>query len=171
MVYSSNTTTSRAYRTSTAKREPASVTMHARLWGTAVGAGRVVTAGVPMTGSPDELPDYHDELLGREGLAEILVGSLSLAPHPIALLVLRAHQHHGHGLGALVTLEAPQDLVAVSVRHDDIEEQQIRSLEDDTLFQCLTVGKTDNFVTGRLENALDESELRLGVVYDHHFGH
>jgi hypothetical protein len=57
------------------------------------------------------------------------------------------------------------------VRHDDIEEQQVRPLEDNTLFKFLTVGKTDNFVTGRLENALDELELGLGVVYDHHLGH
>src|SRR5437773_4382778 len=109
--------------------------MVARLWGTAVAAGRVVTGGEPMARSPDELPDYHDELLGGEGLAEVLVSSLSLAPYPVAFLVLRAHQHHGHGLGALITLEAPQDLVTVSVRHDDIEKQQIRSLENNTLLK------------------------------------
>src|SRR5215468_3303737 len=148
--------------------------MHTRAgWaGACVSTGSVVvTAGPPIARSPDELADDGDELLGGEGLAQVLVGALTLTPHAIALLVLGAHEDHRHGLGASVALEAAQDLVAVAVGHDDVEEEQIRALLRHALLKLLAVGKTDDVVPGRFENALHQLQLRLGVVDHHHLGH
>src|SRR5499433_1548901 len=173
LVYSSSTTTSREKRTSTAKRQPASETMHARAGGAraCASAGSVVTAGPPIARSPDELADDGDELLGGEGLAQIFVGALALAPHAIALLVLGAHENHRHRLGASVALEAAQDLVAVAVGHDDVEKEQIRALLRHAFLELLAVGETDDVVPGGFENAFHQLQLGLGVVDHHHFGH
>src|SRR5215470_2805976 len=148
--------------------------MHTRAgWaGVCVSTGSVVvTAGPPIARSPDELADDGDELLGGEGLAQVLVGALTLTPHAIALLVLGAHEDHWHGLGASVALEAAQDLVAVAVGHDDVEEEQVRALLRHVLLELLAVGETDNVVPGGFENAFHQLQLRLGIVDHHHLGH
>src|SRR5262249_772463 len=164
-VDSSSATTSRQNRTSTTRHPRAG-------WvGACVSAGSVVTAGPPIARSPDELADDGDELLGGEGLAQVLVGALTLAPHAIALLVLGAHENHRHGLGASVALEAAQDLVAVAVGHDDVEEEQIRALLRHAFLELLAVGETDDVVPGGFENAFHQLQLGLGVVDHHHFCH
>src|SRR5215469_16607330 len=148
--------------------------MHTRAgWaGACVSTGSVVvTAGPPIARSPDELADDGDELFGGEGLAQVLVGTLALAPRAIALLVLGAHEDHRHGLGAPVALEAAQDLVAVAMGHDDVQQEQVRALLRHALLELLAVGKTDDVVPGGFENAFHELQLRLGVVDHHHFGH
>src|SRR5262245_40199480 len=124
-----------------------------------------------MSLSPDELPDHGDELLSGEGLAQVLVGALALAPHAIALLVLGAHQHHRHGLRAPVALEAAEDLVSVALRHHDVEEQQIRALLHHPLLELFAARQADDIEPGRLENAFHKLELRLGVIHDHDLGH
>src|SRR5262245_64540213 len=101
--------------------------MHTRAgWaGACVSTGSVVTVGPPIARSPDELADDGDELLGGEGLAQVLVGALTLAPHAIALLVFGAHEDHRHGLRASVALEAAQNLVCRLLLEK--KKQQIRT--------------------------------------------
>src|SRR5262245_10516566 len=112
-----------------------------------------------MALSPHELPDHGDELLGSEGLPEVLVGALSLAPDAIALLVLRAHEDHRHGLGAAVALETAQDLVPVALGHDDIEQEQIGPLFHYSFLQPLSVWQTDNVESRGFEDPFHQLEL------------
>src|SRR5262245_25431111 len=64
-----------------------------------------------------ELPHNAEELVCGEGLREIVGGPLALAPHPVALLVLGAHEHHRGILGPGIAAEPAEDLVTVPLGH------------------------------------------------------
>src|SRR5262249_7661854 len=151
------TTPSLASATSTAKRWPASVKAQARL------------EAIDPLGR--EAAHRLEQLLRGEGLAEVLVGALALPPHPVALLILRAHHHHRGVLGAAVPLDAAENLVAVALRHHDVEQQYVRLLFGDLVLELLAVDERHDLVAGRAQNALHHGQLGVRVVDDHHLAH
>src|SRR4030095_9751806 len=156
---------SRAWPTSTAKRDPPSVNTHAR-----APAGRSTTSSLTAL-LPREAAHGLEKLLRREGFAEVLVGALPLAPHPVAFLVLRAHHHHRGVLGPPVPLDAAEDFVTVALGHDDVEQEHVGLLLGDLLLQVLAVDQGDHLVPGVPENAFHHRQLGICVVDDHHLAH
>src|SRR3982751_2077203 len=169
-VTASSMITSRASRTSTANGRPPRVTRQARLRETAStggtsGGGAGAASGVAAIASFCKALHHREQLIGGERLAEVLVGSLPLAPGPVALLVLAAHEHHRSRLRASVLAERSQDLVAVALRHHDVEQQHIGALARQFVLQGLAVQQGDDLVPGGLQNRLHELELRNRVVH------
>src|SRR3989454_5512744 len=146
--------TSRVSRTSTASVRPPIATTHARRrWapgriasGKSVGSGAGVASGdgaaAGTTASSAGKPAHHaQQLVGGEGLGEVLVGALLLSPHAVALLVLRRDEHDRCLARARVPAEGAQGVVAVAARHDDVEEQHVRVLGLQLGLELLAVGE------------------------------
>src|SRR5207237_10094393 len=87
-----------------------------------------------------EAGDHGQELRAGERLREVLSRALPLAPDAVALLVATGHEHDRGVSGPLVLLETAQDLVAVALRHHDVEEKDVRELRRQLVFETLTIG-------------------------------
>src|SRR6185295_12925867 len=140
-VGSSTTKTTRALRTSTANRAPERANRQARSAGDVSGSadGSATAPGVWIIGLLHELEDHAEELLGGERLGQVVGGALPLAPQPIALLILRAHEDHRGVLDAGIATDAAQHFVAVALGHHDVEEQHVRPLLHHTILEQFAV--------------------------------
>src|SRR5439155_23320832 len=96
---------------------------------------------------------------------------LPLAPDAVAVLVATGHEHDRGVSGPLVLLETAQDLVAVALRHHDVEEKDVRELRRQLVFETLTIGVRDDLVAGGPQDRLHHLEIGMRVVHDHHFAH
>src|SRR5207302_6434387 len=89
-VVTSSITTSRAWMTSTANGRPPRSTTHERRAGARSATVSTAAATSALVGSSAGKPAHHrQELVRREGLGQIVVGALALAPRLVALLGLR----------------------------------------------------------------------------------
>src|SRR6266446_5329673 len=75
--------------------------------------------------SSEKPPDDREELVGREGLRQVLVRALTHAPDAVTLLVLRADHDHARLLGPLVSPHAAERLEAVPLGHHDVEQHDV----------------------------------------------
>src|SRR5262249_34586869 len=145
-VVTSSTTTSRASVTFTANGRPPSITRQARRAGA---TGRSSTAGASTLTvvSADKPPHHREQLIGGERLGQIAVGALTPAPCLVALLVLRRHQHDRRCLRLLVLLERAQQLEAVALGQDDVEQHHVGPLAADLVLERFAVDERHHLVS------------------------
>src|SRR6185369_12185046 len=167
-VVVSSTTTSRASVTSTANGRPPSKTTQARPTSAASGAS-ANSAGTGV--SVDKSAHHREQLVGGEGLAQIVVGALAPPPGAVALLVLGGHEHDRRRARVLVALERAQQLVAVTLRHDDVQQEHVGTLVRHLVLQRVAVDERDDLMPGAAQDRLHELQLGVGVVDDHHLRH
>ena len=72
---------------------------------------------------------------------------------------------------ARIALDAAEKLVAVAVGHDDVEEQEVRTLRHELVLELVAVQARHDVEASGLEDDFHELELRVGVVDHHDLGH
>src|SRR2546428_934904 len=93
------------------------------------------------------------------------------APAAIARLVLRRDDDAVRLPRALVTTQAAEDLVAVALGHDDVEQHDVGPLRGDLVLEVLAVDVREHLVPGGPQDRLHHLELGVRVVHDHHLAH
>src|SRR5262249_37789441 len=130
-------------------------------WGLGARDGRVRS-------SSGQLLHDGQEFGWGEGLCYVAVRALTLAPHSIALLAATGHDDDRGVLRPVVPLERAENLVAVPVGHDDVEQYEVRTLDGHLVLDALAGTVRQPVMPGRPQNGFHHAKLGRGVVDDHH---
>src|SRR5207302_5987307 len=104
------------------------------------------------------------QLIGRERLHHISIGALLLRPKLIALRTLGADQHHRNASELLVAFQFAAGLETIAAGHDDIHQDQIRSLDLDRLLQAHRIIDRDCPISRLAEHRLHQRDLCLRII-------
>ena len=107
-----------------------------------------------------------DQLVRAEGFGDVVVGADLAAELLIDLPSLCGEQDDGDVLGGGIVLDHAAGLVAVELRHHDVEDDEVGLLVAHLLQGLLAVGRGDDVVALRTQDEIQDME-DVHLVVDH----
>src|SRR5262245_15110740 len=145
-----------------------------RIWKTSVGESSTIRmsamAVLPLPSFPADVPfDRGQELVAREGLRQVVLGTDDASARPVEQPVLGREHDHRDRTEHLVVLDQRAGLVAVEPRHHDVHEHDVRLVVGDLRQRVETVDGRENLAAFLGQQRLRRAADRLAVVDDEHF--
>src|SRR5262245_11823229 len=144
-----------------------------RIWKTSVGESSTIRmsamAVLPLPSFPADVPlDRGQELVAREGLRQVMLGTYDAPARPVEQPVLGREHDHRNRAEHLVVLDQRAGLVAVESRHHDVHEDDARLVVGDLRQRVEAVHGREYFAAFLGKQRLRRAADRLAVVDDEH---
>ena len=120
------------------------------------GAEKLLLAGAQLFRQltlPEVQAHPRQQLRTGEGTGDVAIRSGIETFRLVLRLGLRAQQHHRYCRQSGIRTDLPQDLRPGKVRHDDIQEDEKRSVESDLGKSRDTVGRLENLIAFLFKNS------------------